>query len=320
MPSEPRNPRTAQSVPTRRTSGARGAEDVFEAARDARETRGRRRRREPGKRPRSDSGRRAESPPGAVPGVHAQPVFRPGGVRHRVVGSSRKSVELRRLLVGKQEGQKRDSGEPESEGPAPQAGAVLCGAVAESENEARRRKGNRREDEPVDDGKPVHEERDAEPHGALSAPLAQEEDESLEEQRDPAREEIVDVRHLAEAVRHESEGDPRHPRGAGRARERAAEPERPVSGEREAEERREPLHGQRADAERVEREERQRDAVVVLAEGEAVLQGKEDVPVEEAKRVVESLVEVPPHDPRVQVGIAGVRDSGRAGGEPTARS
>ena len=142
----------------------------------------------------------------------------------------------------------------------------------------------------------------------------------LEEDRNPAGEQVRKVRHLAEAIRHEGEGDSRDPRRSRRARERAGEPERPVSREREAEEHREAVHGQRAHAEGEERKERQRDAVVVLAEGEAVLHREEDVAVEEVEGIVKRLVKIPPESPRHEIGISGVRAVIAHDGEPTATS
>ena len=248
-----------------------------------------------------------ESPPRAVPRVHVEPVLRAGGQLAHLVDAAGVAVELRGLLVGKEERKERHAGDAECEGRAFQSRPVPRGAAAEPEREARRRERDERQDEPVDDGQPVQEERRPEPGRAARSPLADEEDERLEEDRDPAREQVGEVRHLAEAVRHEGERDARDPCGAGRARQRSREPERRVAREREPEKHREAVDGQRAHPERQRREEQHRDAVIVLAEGEAVLHREEDVPVEEVQGVVERLEVVPPERPGDEIRIACVR-------------
>src|ERR1019366_10695817 len=55
------------------------------------------------------------------------------------------------------------------------------------------------------------------------------------------------------------------------------------------------------------REERQRSAVFVLAEGEALLHRERDVSVEEVEGIVKRLVKIPPESPRHEIGISGVR-------------
>ena len=127
----------------------------------------------------------------------------------------------------------------------------------------------------------AHEkEREAEPCRAPLRTLPHEEDERLEEDRDPSRGQVDEVRELFEAVRNEREEDARDPRGAGRPRQSPREPESPVARERESDERRDPVSNcEGARAEREEREHREARAEVALAERERLRRyGKKMLP------------------------------------------
>ena len=247
-----------------------------------------------------------EPAPELVARVRVHPVVRLRGEVARLVEAAREAVELRGSLVRQEEGKEGERRDSERDGRPLPAGAVVLDPRAERKDEGDSRERDEREDEPVDHGEAVQEEREAEPLRAPRAALSEEQDERLEEDRDPAREEVVHVRELSEPVRYERERDARDPRGARGSGQGASEPECPVAREREADERQDALSRQRPQSEREQREERQGEAVVVLAEGEGELIRKIDVPVEEVERRMERLVPVPPEDPRVQVRIAGV--------------
>jgi hypothetical protein len=91
--------------------------------------------------------------------------------------------------------------------------------------------------------------------------------------------------------------------------ERSREPERAVAREGEPVEDRESMDRQRTDSESKEREERERQPEVVLAEGQRVLIGIEDVSVKHRQRVVKEPVEGLPDDPGVQVRVTRVGDA-----------
>ena len=116
----------------------------------------------------------------------------------------------------------------------------------------------------------------------------------------------MQVREHLKAIGHEREGNARDPRRARRARERARQAERAVAAEGEAEEGRDGVDRQRLHAQSEEREEKKREPVVVLAEGERVVVRVEDVRVEESERVCERLVVVPPERPGDHVRVAAV--------------
>ena len=110
-----------------------------------------------------------------------------------------------------------------------------------------------------------------------------------------------------EPIRHEGERDAGDPGGGVRSRQRPGKAKGAVSREEEAQQRRDSVDGERGRAQEEEREQEQRDAVVVLAPRERVLVREHQVPVEEAERVRERRVPVPPEDPGVQVRVARVR-------------
>lgn len=119
----------------------------------------------------------------------------------------------------------------------------------------------------------------------------------------------MEVRQLEKSVRDEGEGYPRDCGDAVRARHRARQAERAVTGKREARQRRDAVDGQRAQADGEEREEEQRDAIIILAKGERVLIRKKDIGVEKVKRIMKGLMKVPPERPGQYVGVAFVEHS-----------
>jgi hypothetical protein len=118
----------------------------------------------------------------------------------------------------------------------------------------------------------------------------------------------MQVRQSLEAIGDEGESYARHPRRAVGIGERARETKRAVAGEDEGEESGEAMHCERAHAEGEEREEQERDAVIVFGEGERVAVWIKDGCVEQVSRVVKGLMEVPPERVGDVVRVAEIGD------------
>ena len=150
--------------------------------------------------------------------------------------------------------------------------------------------------------------KNARPSQAARCPraAAREEDDGLGEERHPAREDVGEVRHVLETVRHERERDSRDPGPGRRACQRAREAERAVAAEREPEKHREAVYGEGSKPGGEGGKEQERDAPLVLGERERVPVREEVVRFEEVERIAERLVEIPRERPGVQVRVASV--------------
>ena len=126
-----------------------------------------------------------------------------------------------------------------------------------------------------------------------------------EHHRQPTGEDVLHVRQLREAERHEGVEDAGRDSCRRAAADHPPEEKRAEAGEGEAEEERDVVRGQRVDAERAQRKEQQRDAVEILAERQRVLRRIERVRIEEMQRLVQRRVPIPVEDPGVDVRVAG---------------
>src|SRR5439155_9232038 len=111
---------------------------------------------------------------------------------------------------------------------------------------------------------------------------------------------------LMKTVRRQREAGAGERRGEVRSCQGPRETERAVTRERDAEDRRDVVNGEGRKTGGEERKERERDAVLVLAEREREVVGKEDVAVEVVEWMVKSLWEVPPEYQRDAICVAEV--------------
>ena len=111
-----------------------------------------------------------------------------------------------------------------------------------------------------------------------------------------------------EAVGHEAESDARNPSGRSRARQSSQQTESAVGRKGKGRHRRQAVDGERRDTGRVQGEERQRNAVVVLGEGQRVVVGIKDSRVEKARWLIESSVIIPPECVSDGIWVAGIGD------------
>ncbi len=233
---------------------------------------------------------------------------RPGRLGLHLVDTTMEVVEFRRSMVRQHKGKERHRGNDHREDPTPPKRSVSPAVVPRQENRGADRERHQRKYEPRHSGQPEHEEGDAEPCCAPPGSLAGKEDECLEDERNPHREQVGKVRHQPEPERHERERNSGNPGRTRRARQRPSQSKSSVAARGEGEEHRHRVDRQRPDTEREQREKWQRNSVAMLAEGERKSHGIEQVRVKEIERIGKGLVVVPPQNPGDEIRIASVHD------------